>query len=465
MVDRTSCPQNEQNRAFSTNGCAHDEQVINLRAYGGSAPGRTTAPTAVSTVALAMDDRLDQRPATGRSRRPRPIVWLRTHPASADIILATFLTVTSVIFHLLDFEIDDLEYTEPAWWTVLLVIASILPIAWRRVRPVEVALFVVGSEIITSLADIGGTGFIGVIVALYSLGAHAHGSRRTRSLAFIVAGLVLLFAAGFVVDEVDVGDLISSAVILVTAFVLGDNLRRRRDAALALQERLERAERERELIARQHVTDERTRIARELHDVVAHSVSVMVIHAAAARRNLAASPEIAEEALTNIEETGRQTMHELRGVLGVLRNDDADDAERTMRAPQPVLRSVAALVDASDDLPISLEVSGGLDDLASSVDLTGYRIIQEALTNVRRHAGPVTSVDIRIERRSDAVHVVVDDDGRGASAEVRGAGFGIVGMVERVDAIGGTIDAGWRSGGGWRVSATLPTEPVRVAVP
>ena len=120
------------------------------------------------------------------------------------------------------------------------------------------------------------------------------------------------------------------------------------------------------------------------------------------------------------------------------------------------MADLAALVAASDDLPVSLTMTGDFDDLASSVDLTGYRIVQESLTNVRRHAGPVSLVDVRLERLDDGVRIRVVDDGRGAAADDEGPGFGLVGMQERVDAIGGHLSAGWRVGGGWSVTADLP---------
>lgn len=375
----------------------------------------------------------------------------------------------SVAIHLGELDTSE-EYVEPRWWTVPLVVLSVLPIAWRRVRPVESAAVIVAAQVISTFADIGGAGFIGVLIALYSLGAHSVGRRRTRLLIATVLAIATLFIAGFIVDELELGDFISSVVILVTAFVLGDNLRRRRDTAKTLEERLVRAERERELVAEQKVHAERTRIARELHDVVAHSVSVMVIQAAAARRNLATSPHNAEIALTNVESTGRQTMEELRAILGVLRDSPGNTLEQQefdaagqpavpepTRRPQPRLSEIPALVEASGDLPINLSMSGDLAGVSSSIDLTGFRVVQESLTNIRRHAGPVSLVDVTIECKHEEVMIRILDDGRGAAADRNGPGYGLVGMQERVDAVGGHLAAGWRVGGGWSVTATLPT--------
>jgi signal transduction histidine kinase len=215
-------------------------------------------------------------------------------------------------------------------------------------------------------------------------------------------------------------------------------------------------------VAQRRVADERTRIARELHDVVAHSVSVMVIQAAAARRSLATSPDNAETALANVESTGRQAMDELRSILGVLRRSSGEpvdvpgDTGGPALSPQPRLTDVATLVASADDLPVSLTMSGELGELGSSVDLTGYRIIQESLTNIRRHAGPVSAVEIRVERLDEGVRIRIVDDGRGAAADDDGPGYGLVGMHERVEAIGGHLAAGWRVGGGWSVTTDLP---------
>ncbi len=393
-------------------------------------------------------------------RRPHPIRWLREHPLHADLILASLLTAIVLVAHLTQPESVFGEGTveDPTWFSPILAFGAIFPVAWRRVHPIAVALVVTGFDIVFTGSDFDGTGFLGPTIAIYSLGAHAVGRPRTRTLIAIATMIGLLFIAGLLVDELAIADFISSVTILVTAYVLGDNLRRRRAAADALVERAERAERERELVAQQRVAEERTRIARELHDVVAHSVSAMVIQAGAARRNLSKSPDNAEHALGNIEDIGRRTMNELRGILGVLRRTDDDTSERVV-APQPTLLELDALVRMSDDLPIQLSVSGELDDLPRSVALTAYRVVQEALTNTRRHAGPVESVEISITRDDGSLKIIVTDDGRGAAADDVGPGYGLVGMRERVHAMGGSVVTRPRVGGGWVVLATLPVKP------
>lgn len=389
----------------------------------------------------------------------RPIGWLRTHERAADALLAILLTMVSATLHLLDLDTND-KFRSPTWWTTLLIIASVLPVVWRRVAPIPSGLFVVGAQVAAAFLDIDGTGFLGVVIALYAIGAYSAGQRRTNALWMISVSLALLFITGVAVGVLDVGSFVSSTVILVTAFVLGDNLQRRRERADSLIERAERAEREHSLIAQQQVNAERTRIARELHDVVAHSVSVMVIQAAAARRNLTTSPDVATLALDNIEATGRQAMDELRGILGVLRTDSSGSADAPdRRAPQPTMAEIATLIASAADLPLTHSITGNLDDLSAAVTLTGYRMLQEALTNVRRHAGPVTDVQLTIEHAGSHLAIAIADDGRGAAADNLGPGYGIVGMHERAMAVGGSVTAGPRPGGGWRVQITLPATP------
>jgi len=405
-------------------------------------------------------------------RRPRPIVWLREHPAQADLMLAIVLTIASVSFHLIGVEsLSPSEERDPTWWSTVLAVAGVFPIAWRRSHPIQVALVVTVSQVVFTALDFVGTGFIGVLIAIYSVGAHSIGVWRGRALAAIASMISVLFIAGLFVDELVIADFLSSTIILITAFVLGDNLRRRREAAQAMAERAERAERERDLLAHQRVAAERARIARELHDVVAHSVSAMVIQATAAKRSLESRPAQAAEALGNIETLGRRAMDELRGTLGVLRassamaDDNAVESSAPATAPQPTLADVATVIDEASDLPIHAQIGGDMGEVPPAVGLAAYRIVQEALTNVRRHGGTVSRVDVTIERRGEVIHLEVLDDGRGAAADHLGEpGYGILGMQERVEAIGGFVVSEHRVGGGWQVYAELPlSRSARVA--
>ncbi len=358
--------------------------------------------------------------------------------------------------------VNDPNQLDPTWWTVILVLLGTAPLYWRRTRPLTSGVVVVVAEVVALFIGVGGAAFLGSVVAVYSIGAHTTGPRRTQVMTGLATLVGLLFVAGWIDGLSLLDEFISTGVLLITAFVLGDNLRRRRQQNISLAERAERAEREQGLLAEQRVAAERTRIARDLHDVVAHSVSVMVIQAGAARRNLHTDPTGASAALQAIESTGRQTMNELRAMLGVLRTNDG--ALPPALDPQPTLTHLDSLVSA-DDLDVVVVVDGELDRLPESVSVTGYRLVQEALTNVRRHAGHPDVVEVRLRSDADRLVIEVIDDGRGAGTLASAGGFGIIGMNERVAAIGGSMETGPRPGGGWRVRATIPIEPITAPAP
>jgi signal transduction histidine kinase len=404
-----------------------------------------------------------------RVNRPRPATWLRDHPRTSDALLAALVLILALISH---FTVEDPELSRPTWWSPLLVIASIVPLALRRRWPASVLIAVSIPECILQSNEMLGAGFVNVLIAAYSLGAHASPRRVWGAGSAVLACLFGFIVVGMVVDGVSWSALVSVVVLYVAALLLGDNMRRRRERSAELVERAERAERERELLAVQQVQQERTRIAREMHDVVAHGLSVMIIQAGAARRQVRAHPDAAIGALETIEATGREAMSEMRRILGVLRDDDvrsfdgAETGERdhrvdgdpARRSPQPSLAMLPDLVHSASDLPIELRVTGDLSDLPAAVELSAYRVVQEALTNVRRHGGRVDRVSVEVDRSDGTLTVVVDDDGRGAGAVSTEPGFGIIGMRERVGMFSGTLDTGPRRGGGWRVRATFPDD-------
>jgi signal transduction histidine kinase len=386
----------------------------------------------------------------------RPIRWLRDHPTAADTVLASVIAVLGVTVNL---TIREPNFAEPTVISVVLVLGSTVPLAWRRPAPGRVLAFTLICQFALEANSWISTGWINILVAAYTVGAYRTG-RAMRWIGVVSTAAVLVFVTVVVI----VGDeewqaIISSTVVFAAAFILGDNMRRRRERAAELIERAERAEFERELVATQRVQQERTRIARELHDVIAHSVSVMIIQAAAARRQITNNPQQAISVLETIEHTGRDAMSEMRRVLGVLRNDDPTGAAEG-RTPQPSLVSLGDLVSATADLPVSLHTEGDIVGLPLGVELSAYRVVQEALTNVRRHAGRVDKVDVAVVHANEALVVEVTDDGRGGSSHPDSrsleVGYGIAGMRERVSMFGGSLKAGPRPGGGWRVRATFP---------
>ncbi|MGI5339294.1 DUF7134 domain-containing protein [Streptomyces sp. CA-181903] len=259
-----------------------------------------------------------------------------------------------------------------------------------------------------------------------------------------------------------------AAFPFLLSWVLGDRMRTRRAYWDQLEERAARLEKEREQQAKMAVTAERARIARELHDVVAHNVSVMVVQADGAAYVLDSSPEQAKQALETISGTGRQALAEMRRLLGVLRTEDGS-APAGEYVPQPDVEQIEELVEQvrGAGLPVDYRVEGSARPLPSGVELTAYRIVQEALTNTRKHGGPDAGASVRLTYFDDGLGLLVEDDGRGAQHELYesggadGMGHGLIGMRERVGMVGGTLDAGPRPGGGFRISVLLPAKPGR----
>jgi signal transduction histidine kinase len=393
--------------------------------------------------------------------RPRPVCWLRDHPGGADALLAALLVAMSVVIHL---TIHDPDLADPNAFGVFLCVAGAAPLAWRRRSPEIVLAVVLIVQLVNEASEWIGSGWVAVLIAAYSVGTVRAGRTLWWVGSVATAVVIAVITVGIAVDDVPWQSLLTTPVLFVSAFTLGDNMRRRRERATELVERAERAERERELLAHQQVQLERTRIARELHDVVAHSVSVMVIQAGAARRQLASNPTMAHDALESIEATGREAMSEMRRILGVLRSDEA----LTDLTPQPTLASLAELVAGAPDLAVTLRVAADLAPVPAAVEVSAYRVVQEALTNVRRHAGRVDHVSVDVSMSDDQLVVEVVDDGRGVSAATfagnlhpgelagRATGFGLTGMRERVGMFGGDLVAGERRGGGWRVRARFP---------
>ncbi|SFY22325.1 sensor histidine kinase [Streptomyces atratus] len=254
-------------------------------------------------------------------------------------------------------------------------------------------------------------------------------------------------------------------VPFVLAWVLGDSMRTRRAYFSQLEERAARLEREREAQSKVAVAAERARIARELHDVVAHNVSVMVVQADGAAYVMDAAPDQAKQALETISSTGRQALAEMRRLLGVLRTGDAQESGEYV--PQPDVDQIGDLIEQvrQTGLAVDFKIEGTPRPLPSGVELTAYRIVQEALTNTRKHGGPDAGASVRLVYFDDGLGLLVEDDGRGAAHELYedggadGAGHGMIGMRERVGMVGGTLDAGPRPGGGFRISALLPLKP------
>ena len=303
-----------------------------------------------------------------------------------------------------------------------------------------------------------GSPVVWVEVCAVGLASFTVGERaldRTRS-ALAVLAVTSLMAAGFLAQDTRlIEGLVLPFVVLLPTWLLGDVVRGRRIEAQRQAEARERALREREARLEAAAVEERRHVARELHDVVAHAVSVMVIQAGAARQVLRTSPDQAEQSMLAIESVGRDAMTELRRFLGALSDDD----EAAGIAPQPGIQALPTLVDRVREagLAASLETDGAPRPVPASLDMTVYRIVQEALTNALRYAREAATL-VRLSWEPDQLRVEILDDGP-ATAPGEGSGRGLVGMRERAALIGGRLEAGPRIGGGYAVRAWLPLDP------
>jgi signal transduction histidine kinase len=273
-----------------------------------------------------------------------------------------------------------------------------------------------------------------------------------------IAGLVILAAATAIVTRNDpdgaLGDGIFTTLLFSVVWLAGFVFASKREEARAAAERATRLELEREAEARAAVAEERARIARELHDVVGHSVSVMTVQASGVRRLLKPEQEREREALLVVEQTGREALAEMRRLVGVLRRPE----EAPALAPQPSLEYVEKLVDQAREagLPVELRIEGDATQLPTSLDLTAYRLVQEGLTNAIKHAN-ATRAEVVVRYGDGEVELLVSDDGTGSSdGDVDSGGHGLVGMRERVAVFGGELEAGPRPNGGYALRARLP---------
>jgi signal transduction histidine kinase len=299
------------------------------------------------------------------------------------------------------------------------------------------------------IAFVGSLGVVG-LAAAFMLGNLRDSRKAGIGLAIILASIIIVVVN--IPGAQTTGDLIFIPLRFVVAWVAGYALRERAEKAEAAEERAARAEREREAAARVAVAEERARIARELHDIVAHAVSVMVLQVGAVRHKLPASLAEDSEALKAVERAGRTALAEMRRLLAAMR-PDGDEAEFV---PQPGLDGLDSLLDevGRAGLPVHLHVDGEPFPLPRAIDLSAYRIVQEGLTNALKHAR-ATAADVTVRYRADELQLEVRDDGRG-SATSDGLGHGLVGIRERVKIYGGEMTAGRATEGGFVLNTRLP---------
>ncbi|MFI6288689.1 sensor histidine kinase [Streptomyces sp. NPDC051018] len=390
--------------------------------------------------------------------------FLRRHPTGVDSLWAVVLLAFSAL------GVANDRFEEHVWAAVPVIVGLSLVVALRRRMPERMLVVAAVIGLAQLLLDVRvNPGNFAMLVIIYTVAAQS-ASRWARRLA-LIGGLTAATLAQIRWPEPGVttlGRIFFSVILTVPfalAWTLGDSIRTRRAYFEQLEERASRLEREREAQSKVAVAAERARIARELHDVVAHNVSVMVVQADGAAYVLDAAPDQAKQALETISTTGRQALAEMRRLLGVLRTGDTPESGEYV--PQPDVQQIEDLVEQvrKAGLTVDFKIEGTPRPLPSGVELTAYRIVQEALTNTRKHGGPDAGASVRLVYFDDGLGLLVEDDGRGSAHElyedggVDGQGHGLIGMRERVGMVGGTLDAGPRPGGGFRISALLPLKP------
>jgi signal transduction histidine kinase len=378
------------------------------------------------------------RMSTLRSRTGAVLAW--TGAILFPLALFTVLALPGV---------DD-----PFLQAVTVLVALLLPVALARRSPLAaLTLLVVGGGAVSGLAVSGGLperAAVAVFVVLADVLVGNVAARRPRRVSIPAAVLTVLVQVALVLLFENPGDLLTIPAVMalagVTAWVIGDSVRqRRRHAAVQREQSEARA-----------VEAERLRIARELHDMVAHSIAVIAVQAGMGRRVIDTQPAEARNALANIEETSRDTAAALRRMLGSLRRTDAG-AGPAPRDPAPGLADLDGLVarSAQAGVEVGLRRDGDPVPLPPDIDLSAYRIVQEAVTNVIRHAG-VGRCDVAVQQDAGTLSIEITDDGSGGGGAGDGSRNGITGMRERVSLLGGEFDAGPRPDGGFRVSARIP---------
>ncbi|WP_329423971.1 histidine kinase [Streptosporangium sp. NBC_01495] len=415
--------------------------------------------------------------------------WFLGHPLIPDVIFGGALAAASVPFaHVTHVFGDPARLRAPDAMGLGLIVAGCLSVALRRHRPFLVLFLVCLAEV--TLAATGRNPsllWLVTLVLVYTIAARRGLALSLGAPALALTGHVLSSSAGGGLGGWS-GHLLM-AVFTASLWIAGRSVRLRRAYQAELRDRARRMERAREADTRAARAEERSRIARELHDVVAHHVSVMTVQAAAARRVLASNPDGAREALSAIEELGRTAMSEMRSMVGVLRTDGTP-AERS---PQPGVREIPALVDQMREAGLRTQLSiedergtaatskttgagasgtTGVTEMAemarmagmagmlpAGVDLAAYRLVQEALTNSLRHAGPQARAWVTVRHEPGGLAVQVEDDGLGPKArdaDEEVTGHGLAGIRERVALYGGLLRIGPRPGGGFEVNARFP---------
>ncbi|WP_104117985.1 sensor histidine kinase [Arthrobacter sp. B1805] len=388
--------------------------------------------------------------------------WIRAHPRTVDACLALAIFV----FLVLPFAAGGVQ---GVGMIVMVSAALVIALVWRRSRVILSAGIIAGIsllQLITGIEPVPAQ-FV-ILVTLYTLAAYGPRWASLGGLGLAIAGVAVGLVRYGELTGVSASDSILTTVplflillffvesLVLLAWTMGDLARSRRLTYQALEDRTRRLEVERQQERDLAAADERSHIAREMHDIVAHSLSVIITQADGARYASAQAPELAVQTLGTIADTGRGSLREMRRLLGVLRGDESASTR-----PLPTLDDIDALIQSVRRSGVRVacrRVGTPRRELPLGAELTAYRVIQESLTNVLKHAGADTTTEVALDYGPRGLTITVDDDGRGAAPDptTAGAGQGITGMTERVRLYDGTVVAGPRTGGGYRVEAFIP---------
>lgn len=356
-------------------------------------------------------------------------------------------------------ELRDLFSREPDLWNTVLIGVQTLPLALRRRYPATVLLVIIGGFVLDRMFDYPASfaTTAGMVVAFHALGSEWDPKRSMRlGWGLIVALIGFTFLGVVTVQSIGYENVLGTLVAVAVPFHIGREVHQRRRRIEALEERAETAEREREEEARVAVAEERARIARELHDVVAHQMTVMTVQAEGARRVAKDGDERVVAALDTIRQSGHEALQEMRRMVGLLRAEP----DGVPLDPQPGVDRLDDLVDQMSDAGLAVELrrDGQPRPLAPGVDVNVYRIVQESLTNALKHGGPGVTASVALNYAPDGLEIAVVDDGRGGASSLadKQAGHGLVGMRERVALLDGEFAAGPAPGGGFEVRASIP---------
>lgn len=373
--------------------------------------------------------------------------WQAISPEMRDASFAVLLTLITQVELLSADKVEGPMVVQSLSFAVMT-----LSIGWRRRKPLLAAALLGPGLVVQTLAgeaEISG-GLIAILVVMYSVASYA--DLRTARLGGL---LVLIGVFTYpLVNDTNFADEVANTAIAIGPWALGRAVRSRQLRAVEAEDRAAAIEREREEKMRVVIADERGRIARELHDIVAHGVSVMVLQTGAARQTLDRDPGEVRHLLEAVEQTGRQALEEMHRLLGVLRRGN-DDLTLT---PPLTLSSLGRLIDdvRSTGLSVDYRIEGDQRPLAPGLEVSAYRIVQEALTNTIKHSD-ASSVEVVLRYEVDVLELTVSDDGRGGSGVAGGSdGHGLIGMRERTELFGGSVVAGPGDPNGWVVKARLP---------